>query len=113
MFTDPRIAGLIRLVTSAIAPPKGPGRIALALTMGVVCHTAFALGVLAMMVAMFYGMSESLGQVPWPWAIAANAILLAQFPLAHSWFLTGRGGRWLERLVPGPHGKTLATTTYN
>lgn len=26
--------------------------------------------------------------------------------------LTGRGGRWLARLIPGPNGETLATTTY-
>lgn len=112
MRRDPRIAGLITLVSSAMAPPKGAGRLALALAMGVICHIAFALGVLAMMVAMFFGMSESLGQVPWPWAFVANTLLLVQFPLAHSWLLTHPGGRWLERLVPGPHARTLATTTY-
>jgi steroid 5-alpha reductase family enzyme len=38
--------------------------------------------------------------------------LLLQFPLAHSLLLTGPGGRWLAGLVPGPHGRTLASTTY-
>ena len=112
MLEDPRIARLISLIRAAIRPPAGPGRIALALTLGLFCHTVFVAGVLAMIVAMFFGMSESLGTIPWPWAALANAALIAQFPLAHSLLLTRRGGQVLVRLIPGPHGKTLATTTY-
>lgn len=112
MRDDPRVAGLVRLIGAALRPPAGAGRIALALTMGALCHTLFAAAVLAMIVAMFFGMSESLGTVPWPWAMLANAALIAQFPLAHSALLTGPGGRFLARLIPGPHGATLATTTY-
>lgn len=103
---------MARLVSAASRPPPGAGRIALALFLGLLCHVVFAVAVLAMIGAMFFGMSESFGQVPWPWALFANAFLIAQFPLAHSFFLTGPGGRWLAHLVPGPHGKTLATTTY-
>ncbi|MFM8801923.1 MAG: hypothetical protein ACKOEE_15430, partial [Tagaea sp.] len=66
--TDPRIARLITLAVGALHPPAGIGRIALALAMGAVCHTLFAAAVLAMIAAMFFGMSESLGRVPWPWA---------------------------------------------
>jgi len=112
MFSDPRIVGVMRLLNAVRRPPAGVGRIAFAVVMGILCHLIFAVAVLAMMVAMFYGMSESFGQVSWPWAFLANALLIVQFPLLHSFFLTGRGGRWLARLVPGPHGKTLATTTY-
>jgi len=112
MRDDPRISGLVRLVSATLRPPPGAGRIALAAGMGVLTHAVFAVAVLAMIGAMFFGMSESFGQVPWPWAALANAALILQFPLAHSFFLTGTGGRWLARLVPGPHGKTLATTTY-
>jgi protein-S-isoprenylcysteine O-methyltransferase Ste14 len=65
-----------------------------------------------MITAMWFGMSESFGRVPQPWSWAANAFLLAQFPLAHSLLLTARGGRWLVRLMPEPHGATLNTTTY-
>lgn len=86
------------------------GRIALALGLGAVCHAVFAAAVLAMIVAMAFGMSESLGAVPWPWAALANAALILQFPLVHSLLLTKRGGAWLSRLLP--HGGTLATTTY-
>jgi protein-S-isoprenylcysteine O-methyltransferase Ste14 len=112
MWHDPRIARLITLIRAALRPPAGVARIVLALTFGVLCHALFAAGVLAMIVAMFFGLSESLGTVPWPMATLANAALIVQFPLAHSLFLTTRGGRLLARLVPGPHGQTLATTTY-
>ena len=112
MLTDPRISRLINLVAGALRPPSGVGRIALALALGVLCHSLFAAAVLAMMAAMFFGMSESFGAVPWPWALLANAALIIQFPLVHSLLLTGRGGRVVTRLIPGPHGTTLATTTY-
>ncbi|MEL6264397.1 MAG: isoprenylcysteine carboxylmethyltransferase family protein [Pseudomonadota bacterium] len=94
--------------------PEGPPpatRVALALAWGALCHLAFAAGVGAMIVAMWFGMSESLGTVPWPWAALANALLILQFPLAHSLLLTPRGGRLLARLAPR-HGATLATTTF-
>ncbi len=65
-----------------------------------------------MIAAMFFGLSESFGTVPRPLAALANAALIVQFPLAHSLLLTGRGGRFLARLIPGPHGRTLATTPY-
>ena len=92
--------------------PPGLGRKLLALGLGAACHALFAAAVLAMIAAMFFGMSESLGAVPWPWAAAANALLILQFPLAHSFLLTRRGGALLARLTPGPHGRTLSTTTY-
>ncbi len=112
ILADPRIARLITLIRAALRPPAGLGRITLALGLGALCHMLFAAGVLAMVVAMFFGLSESLGTVPWPWAPLANAALIVQFPLAHSLLLTGRGGRLLARLIPGPHGETLSTTTY-
>jgi len=112
IFADPRISRLNTLIRAALQPPAGAGRVALALTLGVLCHALFAAGVLAMIAAMFFGLSESFGTVPWPWAALANAALIVQFPLAHSALLTGPGGRLLDRLIPGPHGQTLATTTY-
>ena len=112
MIADPRIARLITLLRAALRPPPGAQRIALALAFGFVCHSIFAAAVLAMIAAMFFGLSESLGRVPWPGALLANAALILQFPLGHSLFLTGAGARLLVRLIPGPHGATLATTTY-
>ena len=112
ILTDPRITRLITLIRAVLRPPAGAARIMLALGAGALCHATFAAGVLAMIVAMFFGLSESFGTVPWPMAALANAALIVQFPLAHSLLLTGRGGRVLSRLIPGPHGQTLATTTY-
>ncbi|MDP4990824.1 MAG: isoprenylcysteine carboxylmethyltransferase family protein, partial [Marivita lacus] len=111
-FDDPRIQRLITLIRAAINPPPGKGRIALALLMGVLCHLIFAIAVLSMMVAMFFGLSESFGSVPWPWAVLANAALILQFPLVHSFLLSKRGMKITARLIPGPHGGTLSTTTY-
>ncbi len=112
MMADPRIARLITLLLAAVRPPPGAARIALALSFGLLCHTVFAVAVLAMIAAMFFGLSESFGSVPWPWALFVNAALILQFPLGHSLFLTGPGGRLLVRMIPGSHGTTLATTTY-
>lgn len=112
MWTDPRIARLLALIKAASRPPAGVGRIVSALVMGLLCHSVFAVAVLAMMWAMFFGLSESFGSVPWPWALVVNALLVLQFPVVHSLLLTGRGMALTARLVPGPHGGTLATTTY-
>ncbi len=112
VWSDPRIAGLLRLIVAAARPPRGAGRITTALIMGVLTHLVFAAGVLAMITAMFFGMSESLGRVPQPWAWLVNLALIAQFPLAHSLLLTPKGNRMLARLIPGPHGATLASSTY-
>jgi methanethiol S-methyltransferase len=112
MWSDPRIIGLLRLIRAAMNPPRGLGRIALALAMGLVTHLVFAVAVLAMIAAMFFGLSESFGRVPYPYSLAVNAMLILQFPLVHSLLLTGAGGRALARLIPGPHGATLSTTTY-
>lgn len=105
-------ARILKLLHGAVTPEPGPGRIALALGFGVVVHLLFAAAVLAMVLAMFFGMSESLGRVPWPHAALVNALLVVQFPVVHSFLLTGRGTRLLAAMVPGPHGRTLGTTTY-
>jgi methanethiol S-methyltransferase len=112
MWTDPRMAGLTRLIWATLKPPPGAGRIMLALGFGFACHLTFAIAVIAMIAAMFFGLSEGFGRVPWPWAIITNAALISQFPLMHSVLLTGRGSRLLTWLVPGAHGATLSTTTY-
>jgi methanethiol S-methyltransferase len=76
------------------------------------CHAAFALGIGAMMVAMYFGMSRSFGTLAAPWSWIANAALLLQFPVAHSLLLTGRGRTLINRLGPHGTGTTLAPTTF-
>ncbi|MEL7117635.1 MAG: isoprenylcysteine carboxylmethyltransferase family protein, partial [Pseudomonadota bacterium] len=107
-----QIRRFLALALGALRPPPGRRRIAVALSFGVLVHTIFAAAVLAMIAAMYFGMSQSRGTVPWPWAFGVNALLLLQFPLVHSLLLTRRGGKFLAQLVPGPHGGTLGTTTY-
>ena len=103
---------LLTLALGVLRAPPGGRRIALALAYGVVCHLVFALAVLAMILAMFFGLSESFGLVPAPWSYVTNALLILQFPLLHSVLLSDRGRRILTRLAPAPHGSTLSTTTY-
>ncbi len=91
--------------------PSG-GRKLVALSYGLVCHLCFALGVGTMMVAMYFGMSRSLGGLSAPWSWVANGALIVQFPLVHSLLLTGRGRSVLARLAPSGTGTTLAPTTY-
>lgn len=79
---------------------------------GVVCHVCFAVAMASMMVAMYFGMSRSLGAVPRPWSWIANAALLVVFPLMHSLLLSSRGRALLARLAPAGTGVTLTTTTF-
>ena len=87
-------------------------RFGVAIAYGVVCHASFIVGVGAMIVMMFFGMSRSLGRLDTPWSVAANLALLLQFPLAHSALLGRRGAKLLARAPPRPIGQDLATTTY-
>jgi methanethiol S-methyltransferase len=106
------IRRLFALVKGAFTPPPGRLRIAFALAMGLLCHSIFAAAVLAMIGAMFFGLSMGFGRVAWPWALLANAALLAQFPLGHSLLLTARGRGFLAKIMPFGFGGTLSTTTY-
>lgn len=83
-----------------------------AIAYGVACHAAFAVGVGTMIAAMYFGMSRSLGRVPAPWDMLANAVLLAQFPLLHSVLLSSVGRPILTALAPARIGARMATTTY-
>ena len=87
-------------------------RPSIALFYGVLCHACFALGVGTMMVMMFFGMSRSLGALDAPWSWIANAALLVQFPVMHSFLLTDRGRAVLARLAPPGTGAALSSTTY-
>jgi ubiquinone biosynthesis O-methyltransferase len=85
---------------------------AIAVVYGILCHVLFSVAVATMIMAMFFGMSRSLGQVPAPWSALVNALLLAQFPFLHSLLLSPFGATLLTRLAPAAIGSRLATTTY-
>jgi protein-S-isoprenylcysteine O-methyltransferase Ste14 len=103
---------LLTLALGTLRPPSGARRITVAFVYGILCHLAFAAAVLAMMIAMFFGMSQSFGTAPGFWAVVANAALIVQFPLAHSLLLSPRGNRFLANLAPRVFAPTLSTTTY-
>lgn len=91
---------------------RSGGNTVMALCYGLICHLSFAIGVLTMMVAMYFGMSRSLGSVPVPWNWIVNAGLLVQFVVIHSLLHTARGRALLARMAPRGAGPTLSTTTY-
>ena len=102
-------------MTATPAPRSGhhaAKKITVALIWGIICHGTFALAVLSMISAMWYGMSQSLGNVSQPVAWLANLALLLQFVVSHSLLLTRTGRAVLEALAPAGTGRTLATTTY-
>lgn len=102
----------LALLRGNFSPEPGARRIITALLIGAVVHTIFAVAVVSMIVAMFFGMSRTFGTVPAPWTWVANAALLMQFPIAHSLLLNGRGPRIVARILPGKYGSTLATSTF-
>jgi ubiquinone biosynthesis O-methyltransferase len=84
----------------------------LALSYGALCHGLFAAGVGMMMVQMYFGMSRAFGALAPPWSLFANALLVLQFPLAHSFLLSGQGRRILSALAPDDVAASLAPTSY-
>ena len=92
-------------------PPSTSQR-ALALSYGLVCHVIFAASVGLMIFHMFFGMRYSLGTLSAPWSWLVNALLLLQFPLGHSFFLSAKGRAILNCLAPSVFARNLSTTTY-
>ncbi len=80
--------------------------------LGGVCHLAFAAGVGAMLWEMFFGMSDALGRLPAPWSYLANALLILQFAVSHSFFLTRRGLSLMRHLAPPAIAERMLSTTY-
>jgi ubiquinone biosynthesis O-methyltransferase len=84
----------------------------IALAYGALCHGLFVTGVSMMIFQMYFGMSRSFGASEAPWNWLANAVLLLQFPIAHSFLLSASGRRLLARLAPRDFGTELLATTY-
>jgi hypothetical protein len=108
----PPLARVLRAPTKQRTAEVRRRDIAWALVYGALCHALFAAAVIAMIVAMWFGMSASLGTLSAPWSFIVNGVLLLQFPLAHSLLLSGPGRRVLARLAPAGRGATLSTTTF-
>ena len=90
-----------------------PGRRRLiAALYGLAAHGIFVAGVGAMVLNLHQGMRFSIGTAHGAAAWLANALLIFQFPILHSFLLGRRGGALLARLAPGGLGGALSTTTF-
>jgi protein-S-isoprenylcysteine O-methyltransferase Ste14 len=84
----------------------------IAYTVGVTCHLAFVASIALMAYMIFEGLSKSffpLGK----YGGYVNILLLLQFPLLHSFFLSPRGRRILEMPFPKAIAKDLFTTSFS
>ncbi|TAJ02090.1 MAG: isoprenylcysteine carboxylmethyltransferase family protein [Planctomycetota bacterium] len=90
---------------------------AAAVAYGALTHAAFAAAIACMAWALYHGLHggpfDARGARPsLALALPVDALLIAQFPLLHSWLLGARGRALLARAFPAPHGAQLATTTF-
>jgi protein-S-isoprenylcysteine O-methyltransferase Ste14 len=100
---------------SAAGPRPTPApalRIATALVWGLACHGLFVVAIAWMVVGLHEGLTTGAGGLSGWGALAANALLVLQFPLLHSFLLAGPGRRLLARLVPFGLGRDLAPTSF-
>ena len=79
---------------------------------GLLCHVIFTISVVSMLVAMYFGMSQSFGKIPHPYSYFFNLLLLLQFPIAHSFLLSSVGKKFLLYFSPKQYSKTLAPTIF-
>lgn len=87
-------------------------RVAAALTMGLLVHGLFACAVGSMAFALATGFQHGKGTFEGMAAVAANALLVLQFPIIHSFLLSKPGRKVLAQLSPVGHGRKLSPTTY-
>lgn len=87
-------------------------RIFVALAYGLASHLLFLVAVSFMVVGLYSGLRTGQGPFSGPAAWLANAALVIQFPLLHSWLLSPNGRKLLARLAPSELGRDLAPTTF-
>ena len=84
----------------------------LAILYGLVCHGIFLMAGAVMFITILTGFQFSVVSLEGLSAVAINFLLLIQFPLGHSFFLSNRGMKALEIFAPKSYAKTLRTTVY-
>lgn len=84
----------------------------IALGYGLVCHLTFAAAVVSMALALFSGLRIGIGPFHGWAALPANTLLLASFPLVHTWLLSPKGRRLMGKLVPLGIGPKLSWTVF-
>jgi len=84
----------------------------IAVVYGLLCHSAFAIGIGAMIVGIFSGLRIGRGPFTGVVALGWDLLLVGQFVVLHSFLLTRRGRAVLVRLAPEGLGAPLSTTTF-
>ena len=84
----------------------------IAIFYGLMCHGIFLVAGAVMFITILTGFQFSVGPFEGYEAVAINLLLLIQFPLGHSFFLSNRGMKVLEIFAPKSFAKTLRTTVY-
>ena len=84
----------------------------IAIFYGSMCHGIFLVAGAVMFITILTGFQFSVGPFEGYEAVAINLLLLIQFPLGHSFFLSNRGMKVLEIFAPKSFAKTLRTTVY-
>ena len=84
----------------------------IALFYGLLCHGIFLIAGAVMFITILTGFQFSVGPFEGFGAVAINLLLLIQFPIGHSFFLSNRGMKLLEIFAPKSYAKTLRTTVY-
>ena len=84
----------------------------IALFYGLLCHGIFLVAGAVMFITILTGFQFSVGPFEGFGAVVINLLLLIQFPMGHSFFLSNRGMKILEIFAPKSYAKTLRTTVY-
>ena len=83
-----------------------------AIAWGLACHGLFVVAIVAMFLGVHGGLQLGFGAFEGRLALVANAALVLQFPLVHSFLLGASGRRVLERLAPAAIARELAPTIF-
>lgn len=84
----------------------------IALTLGIVCHVLFLLGISAMAYELYFGLAAGILPIGGELGRWCNLLLILQFPILHSWLLGTSGRKLLASLFPKEIGADLVTTTF-
>jgi protein-S-isoprenylcysteine O-methyltransferase Ste14 len=84
----------------------------IAIVYGSLCHSAFVIGIGAMVAGIFSGLRIGRGPFTGVAALGWDLLLVGQFVLLHSFLLTRRGRAVLVRLAPAGLGAPLSTTIF-
>lgn len=79
---------------------------------GIACHALFAIAITGMILSLGTGLTRGLGRFAGVTRWVVDGLLVIQFPLLHSWLLSGTGRGWLNRFAPLGLGRDLSTTSY-